>query len=39
MWANHQRVHQYTGGHNESYGGVTINIDSNAVDGPTFPGS
>ena len=39
MWANHQRVHQYTGGHNESYGGVTINIDSNAVDGPTFPRS
>ena len=23
------------GGHNEAYGGVTINIDSNAVDGPT----
>jgi hypothetical protein len=28
-------VHQYMGGHNESYGGITINIDSNAVDGPT----
>ncbi len=36
-WSNHQRVHQYSGGHNETYGGVTINIDSNAVDGPTFP--
>ena len=35
--ANHERVHQYTGGHDETYGGVTINIDSNAVDGPTFP--
>jgi hypothetical protein len=35
LWNNHQRVHQYMGGHNESYGGVTINIDSNAVDGPT----
>jgi hypothetical protein len=35
LWNDHQRVHQYQGGHNESYGGVTINIDSNAVDGPT----
>ena len=34
LWNNHQRVHQYQGGHNEAYGGVTINIDSNAVDGP-----
>ena len=37
MWANHQRVHQYIGGHNESYGGVTINIDTNAVDAPGSP--
>jgi hypothetical protein len=37
MWSNHQRVHQYIGGHNESYSGVTINIDSNAVDGPRYP--
>jgi hypothetical protein len=35
LWNNHQRVHQYMGGHNETYGGLTINIDSNAVDGPT----
>ena len=35
IWNDHQRVHQYQGGHNEAYGGVTINIDSNAVDGPT----
>lgn len=34
-WANHQRIHQYRGGHNETYGGVTINIDNNYVDGPT----
>jgi hypothetical protein len=34
LWSDHQRVHQYSGAHNESYGGVTINIDSNAVDGP-----
>jgi hypothetical protein len=34
-WAQHQRVHQYRGGHDESYGGVTINIDNNYVDGGT----
>ncbi|MBA2444581.1 MAG: DUF1906 domain-containing protein, partial [Nocardioidaceae bacterium] len=28
-WMPHQRVHQYLGGHNETYGGVTINVDSN----------
>jgi peptidoglycan hydrolase-like protein with peptidoglycan-binding domain len=28
----HMRVHQYRGGHDETYGGVTINIDSNWVD-------
>ena len=27
----------YEGGHNESWGGVTINIDRNAIDGPLFP--
>jgi hypothetical protein len=32
LWPSHQRVHQYKGGHNETYGGVTINIDSNVVD-------
>jgi len=37
LWSNHQRVHQYIGGHNEAYGGVTINIDTNAVDGPGVP--
>ena len=37
LWSNHQRVHQYLGGHDESYGSVTINIDSNAVDGATYP--
>jgi hypothetical protein len=34
-WATHQRIHQYRGGHNETYGGITINIDNNYVDGPT----
>ncbi len=31
-WMPHARVHQYRGGHNETYGGVTINIDSNWLD-------
>jgi peptidoglycan hydrolase-like protein with peptidoglycan-binding domain len=28
----HRRVHQYRGGHDETYGGVTINIDRSWVD-------
>ena len=32
-WTHHQRIHQYRGGHNETYGGATINIDNNYVDG------
>ena len=31
-WTPHKRVHQYRGGHNETHGGVTINIDSNYLD-------
>jgi hypothetical protein len=38
IWANHQRIHQYKGGHRETWGGVTINIDSNYVDGPVVGG-
>ena len=34
-WANQQRLHQYQGGHNETYGGVTINIDNDYIDGAT----
>jgi Domain of unknown function (DUF1906) len=34
VWVNHQRLHQYLGGHLESYGGVVLNIDSNFDDGP-----
>ena len=34
-WASHQRIHQYRGGHDETYGGVTINIDNNYVDAAT----
>lgn len=28
-WQGRQRVHQYRGGHNETHGGHTLNIDSN----------
>lgn len=34
LWSNHQRLRQYAGGHNETWGGVTFNIDSDVVDGP-----
>jgi len=33
VWTDHQRIRQYAGGHNETWGGVTINIDSNVTDG------
>jgi Domain of unknown function (DUF1906)/WD40-like Beta Propeller Repeat len=36
LWPNHQRIHQYRGGHVERWpkvGGVHINIDSSWVDG------
>ena len=38
-WTPHQRIHQYRGGHDETYGGVTINIDNNYVDGGTVAGA
>jgi hypothetical protein len=38
-WANHQRLHQYQGGHNATYGGVTINIDSDYVDAGAASGT
>ncbi len=34
QWAHHQRAKQYRGDHNEKHGGVTLNIDSDYVDGP-----
>ncbi|HLJ87647.1 MAG TPA: glycoside hydrolase domain-containing protein [Candidatus Angelobacter sp.] len=34
LWTNHQRIHQFEGGHNETWGGVTFNIDSDSSDGP-----
>ncbi len=32
MWIDHQRIHQYQGGHNESWGGAAINIDNDQLD-------
>ena len=34
-WSSHARLHQYRGAHNETYGGVTLNIDSDYLDGAT----
>ena len=34
-WANHQRLHQYQGAHNETYSGTTINIDGDYLDSAT----
>jgi hypothetical protein len=34
-WADHQRLHQYRGGHSDTYGGATISIDSDYVDAAT----
>lgn len=32
-WADHQRLHQYSGPHTEKWGGATLNIDTDAADG------
>ncbi|MFC4785946.1 glycoside hydrolase domain-containing protein [Nocardioides sp. MAHUQ-72] len=37
-WSPHRRLHQYRGGHDETYGGVTINIDNDYVDVRPLPG-
>lgn len=39
LWTNHQRIHQYEGGHNETYGGITFSIDTDSVDADVTPGS
>ena len=36
-WAYDQRVHQYLANYTETWGGVTMLIDINAVDGPVAP--
>ena len=33
LWGNHQRIRQYTPGHNQTWGGVSLNIDSDVIDG------
>lgn len=32
-WNDHQRIRQYAGGHNETWGSLRMNIDSNAING------
>lgn len=32
MWPGHHRIHQYRGGHHETWGGATINIDNDQLD-------
>jgi hypothetical protein len=32
LWTSHQRMHQYRGGQQETFGGVTINIDRDYLD-------
>ena len=38
-FALHQRLHQYSGGHNATYGGVTLDIDGDYLDGATAGGT
>ncbi|MFB7667482.1 DUF1906 domain-containing protein [Kitasatospora sp. NPDC056138] len=33
MWARRQRIHQYRGGADETYGGATLNVDRDQLDG------
>ena len=32
-WSNHQRIRQYEGDHDETWGNLTLDIDSNVLDG------
>ena len=34
VWNNHQRIKQWQNPHNETWGGVTFNIDGDIADGP-----
>ncbi len=38
MWTQHARIHQYLGGHLETHGGVSIDIDSDQLDVNLGPG-
>jgi hypothetical protein len=33
LWPDQQRIRQYAGGHDEAWGGVTLNIDCDVIDG------
>jgi hypothetical protein len=33
IWTSHQRIHQYRGGHRETWGGAALDVDSDYVDG------
>jgi hypothetical protein len=37
-WTQNQRHKQYQGGHNETWNGVTIQVDSDCSNGPVYPG-
>ena len=37
VWSDAQRIHQYAGDHDETWGGITINVDSNLVHAPVYP--
>ncbi len=39
LWMNHQRIRQYSGGHDENWGGVTLNVDSDVIDGIVATGA
>jgi Rv2525c-like, glycoside hydrolase-like domain len=32
-WPGHHRLHQYYGGHDETWGGATVNVDSDVING------
>jgi hypothetical protein len=34
LWPGHQRIKQFTGGHDATYGGRKLNIDSDVLDAP-----
>jgi photosystem II stability/assembly factor-like uncharacterized protein len=36
LWSNHQRLKQYAGDHTETWGGMSLRIDSNVLDGEIY---
>ncbi|MFE2410536.1 DUF1906 domain-containing protein [Kitasatospora sp. NPDC059408] len=38
LWTGHHRIHQYRGSADETYGGVTLSIDPDQLDGPVAGG-